>query len=117
MHAGIETAHDDLGIPMMGSLKTIFSASIDINDTGNMPFPVFMRLFDLANLVTRDKIVPIKLDFWKDDSKADVVCTFSFTGWISSFQVSGGGGTNHILQLRLVPKLDPKNFTDIKVGN
>jgi len=117
VHAGIEADHDHMGMPQMGSLRTSITASVDIHDTKNLGNKGIRKLFDLANIVTRDKIKDIKIEFWTDDAMQDAICTFTFSGWISAFHVDGGGGMNHTLHLRLTPSLDQKNFTNLKVGN
>ena len=116
-HVGIETVNDNMGLPMMGSLQTIFLFTLDIHDTDAVPFANLQALFELANIVTRDKIVPIKVEFWKDDAQLDPICVYNFTGWVSRFHIDGGGGVNHLLNLRLVPALNQRSYTDIKMGN
>lgn len=86
-----------------------------MHDDANLPFATVQKLFQLANIVTRDKIKDIKIEYWKDDGKKDVLSTFSFKGWISHFNVSSGA--NHILTISLQPALDSKNFVDLKHGN
>ena len=85
----------------MGSLRPIITAVVDIHDTDNMPFASLQALYELANIVTYSKIRPIKVQFWKDDAREDVVCSFAFEGWLAGFHISGGGGANHMLSLRL----------------
>jgi hypothetical protein len=65
------------------------------------------KLYDLANLVTRDKIKDIKIEFWTD----------TFRGWISLFSTSSGQGSNHTLKIDLQPELSSKQFIDMKMGN
>jgi hypothetical protein len=86
-------------------------------------------MFDLANVVTRDKVKDMKVEFWKDESHQDALCSYSFKGWISNFQtlnpVSNGNGNgngnnnavNHLLVLTLEPSLNQQNFADIKMSN
>ena len=78
----------------MGSLRCSISCVVDIHDTQNMPFATLQNFFSLANIVTRDKIKPIKVEFWQDEKQQDAICTYSFQGWISGFHTSGGGGSN-----------------------
>ena len=59
----------------------------------------------------------MKVEFWKDDAQSDAICTFSFNGWLAAFHINGGGGSNHLLNLKLVPELDPKQFMNVKIGN
>ena len=102
---------------MMGSLRTATEIIIDMHDNVNLPYAALQKLFALSNIVTRDKIKPIKLEFWQDDSKQDALCSFSFNGWISNFSVNSGGEGNHLLSLSLQPALDQKNFVDFQIGN
>ena len=74
-------------------------------------------LFDLANIVTRDKIKDIKIDFWLDDSRTDVVCSCSFKGWISRFHINSSGDANHTLSLSLEPALNKDHFHKFDMGN
>ena len=90
---------------------------VDMHDTVNVPYAVLTKLFQLANVVTRDKIVDIKIEFWVDDSQLDALCTYSFKGWISSWSTSSGDGSNHTLQLSLQPALDSQQFIDFTMGN
>lgn len=47
----------------------------------------------------------------------DVICSFSFQGWISRFAVQGSDGSNHLLSLSIQPALDSAQFVDFTVGN
>jgi hypothetical protein len=116
-HVGIDTDHDQTGMPQMGSLLCSISCAVDIHDTKNMPFATLQTLFDLANIVTKDKIKDIKVEFWQDENQQDAICTYSFSGWISGFHTDGGGGVNHVLHIKLQPALDSKQFIDLKMGN
>ncbi len=101
----------------MGSLRTAIEIVVDMHDNVNLPYSALQKLFQLANIVTRDKIKLIKMEFWQDDAKQDALCTFSFRGWVSNFSVNSGGEGNHILSVSLQPALDTKNFVDIQMGN
>lgn len=114
---GISTHHDDIGIPMMGSLRFVADISVDIHDTEAINFTTLNGLFELAKVVTRDKIKPIKIEYWKDELKQDAICTYNFDGWISSFTTTSGNGGNHELHLHLQPALDSKSFTNLVMGN
>lgn len=109
------TRHDGAGLPLMGSQAFGIEVMIDMHDDVNMPFDTMRKLFQLSNLVTRDKIKDIKIEFWKDESQADALSVFSFKGWISRFCVSSG--QNHTLTLHLQPALDAKQFVDLQHGN
>jgi hypothetical protein len=116
-HVGISTAHDQLGMPLMGTLQTAIAFVVDMHDNLNMPYATLQKLFNLANIVTKDKIKDVKVEFWADESQADALCTYSFKGWISEFSTGSGGGSNHTLSLRVQPALDQKNFIDLTLGN
>ncbi len=116
-HVGLATDHDHTGMPQMGTLRCAIDCTVDMHDNVNLPYGTLQKLFQLANVVTRDKIVDVKVEFWADESQADALCTYSFKGWISSWNTSSGAGANHTLSLSLQPALDSKNFVDLKLGN
>ena len=116
-HIGLSSMTDGAGMPAMGSLSCAMEFSADMHDTVNVPFATVKKFFDLANIPTRDKIKDIKLEFWTDESRADALCTLAFKGWISSWNVSSGGGSNHILAISIQPALDQKNYHDLQLGN
>jgi hypothetical protein len=130
------TLKDRAGMPMMGSLQTGISVYADMHDDKNLPFSAIKKFFDLANVVTRDKIKPMKIENWKDDSHQDALWSYSFDGWISKFEVtnphpigySEDGETpnwgddvphnvNHLLVLELEPVLNSDKFKNIKLSN
>lgn len=115
--AGISTVADSTGMPSMGSTVATMEFSADMHDTVNVPFASVKKFFDLANLVTRDKIKDIKIEFWTDDGRTDALCTLSFKGWLSSWHINGGGGSNHVLSISIQPALDQKNYHDLQLGN
>jgi hypothetical protein len=124
-----ETTKDRAGMPQMGSLKTNIRVVVDIHDDQNMPFGTLSKLFDLANVVTRDKVKDMKLEYWKDDSHQDALCSFKFKGWISGFHtcnpagldgtlaVKGSPNLNHMLVLDLEPSLNQQNFQEVTLSN
>jgi hypothetical protein len=122
------TDKDRAGMPQMGSLQTNIRAYVDFHDDQNIPYSTMNSLFSLANVVTKEKVKDIKLEFWKDDSHQDALCSYSFKGWISGFHTmnpyqstessrSGDTGVNHILVLDLEPSLNQQNFSDISLSN
>ena len=118
------TDKDRAGMPQMGSLKTSIRCLVDFHDNQNVPYSTLSKLFDMANVVTRDKIKDIKIEFWKDDSQQDALCSYSFKGWISGFQTcnpatgsSNGDQINHLLVLSLEPAMNQQNFQDISMSN
>jgi hypothetical protein len=74
--------------PIMGSLLRSIDFQVDINDTVNMPYGTLQALFHLANIATKGKIVDIKIEFWNDDSKTDVICSYAFRGWICHYTLA-----------------------------
>jgi hypothetical protein len=123
-----QTDKDRAGMPQMGSLHTSIRVWVDFHDDTNLPHSSLKKLFDLSNVVTRDKIKDMKIEFWKDDSHQDALCSYSFKGWISSFHTCNpGAGTfqtgsnanpvNHLLVLDLEPALNQQNFKDIAMSN
>jgi hypothetical protein len=116
-HVGVETSHDFSGMPAMGRSTYSISCSVDVHDTKNMPFDTLKQLFELANAVTRDQIVDMKIEFWTDESQTDAICTYIFRGWISAFHNTGGSGGNHMLNLTFTPELDAQHYIKIEMGN
>jgi hypothetical protein len=116
-HVGIKTVHNYTGMPQMGVPNYIFECSVNAHDTDNLPFSTLNSLFSLANIVNKDKIVDIKMEFWQDEKQDDAICTYSFRGWISEFHTSGGSGGNHSMHLTFVPELGTNQYVNIKMGN
>jgi hypothetical protein len=128
-----DTLKDHSQMPEMGSLKTTVQVLVDMHDTTNMPFSLVSKLFDLANVVTTQKIKAIKIEFWKDDSHEDALCSYSFNGWLSKFETSnpmpesspqaGTGSTspwstiNSLMILHLEPVMNQANFSEIAISN
>ena len=128
---------DRAGMPQMGSLTTQIRVVADFHDDKNVPFSAIKKFFDLANVVTRDKIKAVKIEFWKDDAHQDALCSYSFKGWVSRFETSnphpvGAGGDagnfatdptsafqtlNHVMVLDLEPAINQENFKEIKMSN
>ncbi len=127
------TEKDRAGMAQMGSLTTSIRVWADFHDDTNLPHAALKKLFTLANVVTRDKIKDMKIEYWKDDSRQDALASYSFKGWISRFEtsnphqlVSGAGNDthpappsdlNHMLVLDLEPALNQQNFNEIKMSN
>ncbi len=129
------TEKDRSGVPQMGSLSTVIRVWADFHDDQNLPFSAVKKMFDLANVVTTDKIKPMKIEFWKDDSRQDALCSYSFNGWIRRFETTNpielsaldkemeaefrsiSPDLNHVLVLDLEPAMNQQNFKDIKMSN
>lgn len=114
---GLSAVADTHGMPSMGSLTCSIDFSADMHDTVNVPFATVKKYFDLANIPTKDKIKDVKIEFWKDEHRADALCTLSFKGWVSLWNVSSGGGSNHTLSISIQPALDQSNYHDLQLGN
>jgi hypothetical protein len=71
----------------------------------------------LANIVTRDKIKDVKIEFWQDERQQDAICTYSFRGWISNWRTISGHGENHLQEISIQPAMDSKNYIELKMGN
>jgi len=130
---------DRAGMPQMGSLQTTIRVVADFHDDLNLPFSAVKKFFDLANVVTRDKIKDIKIEFWKDDKHEEALCGYAFKGWVSRFETSNphplgnltGTGEealvndptlayqnlNHVMVLDLEPTLNQESFKEIKMIN
>jgi hypothetical protein len=129
------TDKDRSGVPQMGSLSTVIRVWADFHDDQNLPFSAVKKMFDLANVVTKDKIKPMKIEFWKDDSRQDALCSYSFNGWIRRFETTNPieltgldpqmeaefrsltPELNHVLVLDLEPAMNQQNFKEIKMSN
>jgi hypothetical protein len=128
------TQKDRAGTAQMGSLRTAIRVWADFHDDVNLPHSTVKKLFDLANVVTRDKIKDMKIEYWKDDSHQDALAAYSFKGWVSRFETSNPhdslttrtvqddhpappDGLNHLIALDLQPAMNQQNFGDIKMSN
>ena len=115
------TDKDRAGMPQMGSLKSDIRVYIDFHDNTNVPYSTVKKLFDMANVVTHDKIKDIKLEFWKDDAHQDALCSYALKGWISAFQTynptADQTDINHVLVIGITPALDQQNFADVRMSN
>jgi len=114
---GISTEDDAHGMPSMATLTCAIDFAADLHDTTNVPFATVKKFFDLANVPTQDKIKDVKIEFWQDEHRKDAICTLSFKGWISSWGISAGGGTNHALSVSIQPALDQQNLHNLQLGN
>ena len=127
------TDKDRAGVAQMGSLQTNVRVWADFHDDTNLPHTAVKKLFDLANVVTREKIKDVKIEYWKDDGHQDALASYSFKGWVSRFETSNPHGLaahgvgdkhpsapaslNHMLVLDLEPALNQQNFSEITLGN
>jgi hypothetical protein len=130
---------DSSGQPLMGSLNSEIRVFADFHDTNNLPFSALQSFFNLANVVVKQNIVPMQVDFWQDESKSDAICSYKFNGWIARFETINPSGVtanlnldgdkaelqyqgitpllNHMLILDLQPALNQKNFSSISMTN
>lgn len=127
------TEKDRSGTAQMGSLTTSIRVWADFHDDSNLPNSALKKFFGLANVVSRDKIKDMKIEFWKDDAQQDALCSYSFKGWVSRFETSNPhelgsseldgrhpappDGLNHMLLMDLEPALNQQNFKEISMSN
>lgn len=114
---GFSTPSDNSGLPVMGGLSASIEVLVDIHDESNMPFSSLKSLFELAKVVTRDKIKDVKIEFWKDENRQDVICSYRLKGWISHWHITSGGAGNHTLVMSIQPSMDSRNFPDVTISN
>jgi hypothetical protein len=115
----LATGSDQAGMPQMGSLSCGIDIVVDIHDNQNVPFGTLKKLFELANVVTRDKIKDVKIQFWQDEHQKDVICEYQFKGWISHWHTSSGGNgsANHLLSISIQPAMNQQNFSELRISN
>lgn len=53
VNLGVSTHHDERGMPQMGTTRTTIDCSVDMHDTGNLPYTTLQKLFELSHTVTR----------------------------------------------------------------
>jgi len=114
---GLTTLAGTAGKPASGGSQTNIEVVVDIQDTANMPFSTLSKLFNLAKVVTNAQIKDIRIDFWKDEGREDVVCSYSLQGWISHFRTQSGADGNHTLTLTIQPIVDKQNAFVIDISN
>ena len=114
----------DLGIPKMELPVVSLRVKVNLNDEKACSFQTIKKLFDLTTATNKkDRIKAIKVEYWKDLSMQDPVCTYSFQGWISSFRTSnvggedGNGNYNHYLDIEVFPDSTEGRYQEIKIGN
>jgi hypothetical protein len=110
------------GMPKLQTFSTAVHVRVNLNDTKNFPFGNIQKLFNLGNVPTLEKIKDIKIEFWEDDDMKNVVCTYQFKGWVSSFRTSNVGSDtgdrfNHVLDLVFTPVVNQSDYKEIKIGN
>ncbi len=118
------------GMPVMGAHDMRIGAWIDIHDSASAPFDAIQGLFNLAYRPEAAAMQDIKIEFWRDDATTDVVCSFSFKGWIKRFRVANFApqdattgvsdaltAVNHLLYLELCPELGEANIRELAIGN
>ena len=115
--AGFSSLADGNGMPQMGSMGTTMEFTIDVHDQKAIPFSTVKKLYELCMLPTKDKIKPIDIHFWTDENREDVICQLSFNGWISSWVMSSGGGSNHVLSITVQPELKSNRYIQVDMKN
>ncbi len=116
-HFSLGTHHDHTGMPNLGQTQVAIAFTVDLHDTMNLPNAVLGQLFNLSHSMTRDKIVPIKIEYWTDESQTDAICTYSFDGWISQYSTGSGGEGNHTLHLSVQPIIGANQYMTVEFGN
>ncbi|MBO0719856.1 MAG: hypothetical protein J2P41_03485 [Blastocatellia bacterium] len=122
-HVLIHTNKDQAGMAVMGTFDTEIQFVIDLTDDKNFPFASIQKLFNAGNVPTRDKIKDLKIEFWKDDAKKDVVCSYKCKAWISSFKTANVGNENgvrtenHLLLVTATPVINKENYQDLSISN
>jgi hypothetical protein len=115
------TQKDAAGMPVLQTLSTAVHVRVDLNDDKNIPYSTIEKLFKLGNVPDRTKIKEMKVEFWKDDTMQDVICSYKFKGWISMFrtsnQANGTTGFNHLLDVELTPIVNKENYQEVTIGN
>jgi hypothetical protein len=120
------------GVPGQSALHTQVDVWVDLGDDQNCPFTSIKRLFELANVPDRSKFKEIKIEFWKDHARQDVVCAYKFKGWVSRFEVynpvlavpahpivplTADRVNNHVLHLQLEPVLNTEGYREVTISN
>jgi len=114
---------------------------VNFHDQTNLPFSAIQSFFNLANVVTQQNIVPIKIEFWKDDGAQDALYSYQFNGWIQRFMTINpsdvtrainwgdhdawlAGGIdfaapplNHMLVMDLQVAMNQKNYSALAMTN
>ena len=103
--------------PKMRTMATTMDFTIDVHDQKSIPFSTVKKLYDLCMLPTTDNIKQIDIHFWTDENRTDVICQLSFQGWISSWVITSGGGSNHVLSITGQPQLKGNQFIQVDVKN
>ncbi len=115
---GVFTPYGEDGfMPLMGQTQFSIQVFVDMQDNVNLSFEKVKYLFEYSHSMTRDKVKDCKLTFWSDDGRQDALSTFAFRGWISHYHVMSGGGSNHLLIIKLQPEPGKNQYVDIKHGN
>lgn len=119
----LRSAKGENGLPSIGSISTAIEVRVDMHDRRNISFGKISRLFELANRVNSEKVVPIKLIFWYDEDQNDAICAFDFPGWVAAFRAGNpqrgdeAEAANHEMILELEPAIDSTHYKEIAIGN
>ena len=126
------TMKDAAQMPVQGSLRSEITVVADMHDDTNVPYSILEKLFTSANVVTQDKIKPLKIELWKDENQEDVYCSYNGNAWISHFQTamrptSAAPGAEGALQsgwevqdaliLKFEAVMNQANFSEISMSN
>jgi hypothetical protein len=117
---GMNTRKIQGGKAGMEGFSTSVHVRVNPENKQDISFDTIKKLFDLAKKTGEDRYKPMKVEFWKEGEDKQVLCCYTFTGWISSFRTSnvgsdiGSSAYNHVFDLELTP-LITKN--DLKISN
>ena len=126
------TMKDAAQMPVQGSLRSEIEIVADLHDDTNMPYSLLEKLFTSANVVTNDKIKPLKIELWKDENQDDVFCAYNGNAWVSHFQTatrptSAAPGAEGALQsgwevqdalvVRFEVVMNQANFSEVSMSN
>jgi hypothetical protein len=120
----VNAQRTDLGIPKMELPLIVARVWINLNDEKNCPFDTIKKLFDLSTALSKkDRIKPVKLEFWSDLKQENPTVCYMFDAWISSFTTTNvtsegdDGHYNHYLILNLTPDTTEGRFQTVKCSN
>lgn len=115
--AGIAAATDASGALSATAMNATLEFSVDIHDQSAVPFTTVRALYDLCHSPGEDKIKPIKVQFWTDENRQSSILSLSFRGRVTSWMISSGGGTNHVLSFALQPEVDTAGSIAMQIGS
>jgi hypothetical protein len=113
VHFSLNTHRDNAGLPVLHNLQTTVMVQVEMHDSANLPFDKLKSLFERAKLPTGKNITDMEINFWSDDAKNDIVCSYHFKGWLSRFETFTAGGVNGVLALELCPVINDQTGANV----